>query len=153
MNRKNPLFEKIFHRLPPDISQTFTPAQQEALQQAIVQIKADRHPIDIRLSVPFLGKGFYLVILAGTERRSLKRLRAEDPYYILKAIGYLSGATLLAAIMIFALFWLTHQAAKPTSETSYPTAIPWIDNEAECHHTGRTWHEQKCWDSEWSHKF
>jgi hypothetical protein len=153
MNRKSSLFEKIFHRLPPDISQTFTPAQQEALQLAIVQIKADRHPVDIRLSVPFLGKGFYLVILAGIERRSLKRLRTEDPAYTLKAIGYLSGAVILAAIAIFALFRLTHHVTQPIAETSYPTAIPWIDNEAECHHTGRTWHEQKCWDSEWSPKF
>lgn len=30
----------------------------------------------------------------------------------------------------------------------YPTAIPWLESEAECQETGRYWQEEACWDRE-----
>lgn len=38
--------------------------------------------------------------------------------------------------------------------TSYhPTSIPWIDNSSQCEHSGRSWENNKCWDSEHSPTF
>jgi hypothetical protein len=153
--KKDSLFERIFNHIPPHSAKTFTLDQREALQLATSKLKADRHPIDIRVAVPFFGKGFYIVVLAGSERRSPKRLRAEDPRYFFKALISVGLASSFAALSLVGLFWLTKQATtQPSSEKSYPTVIPWIKTEAECQqHTGRTWRKQQCWDSEWSHKF
>jgi hypothetical protein len=35
----------------------------------------------------------------------------------------------------------------------HATSIPWIENEAGCKRTHRTWHQGKCWDSEHNHLF
>jgi hypothetical protein len=35
-----------------------------------------------------------------------------------------------------------------TSTANNPTSIPWIDNQATCAKTGRTWSDDKCWDYE-----
>ncbi len=38
--------------------------------------------------------------------------------------------------------------------TSYhPTSIPWIDNSSQCEHSGRSWENNECWDSEHSPMF
>ncbi|MGD1806349.1 hypothetical protein ACP6PL_13040 [Dapis sp. BLCC M126] len=34
-----------------------------------------------------------------------------------------------------------------------PTSIPWIKNKAQCLRSNRTWEDDKCYDSEWSHLF
>jgi hypothetical protein len=34
-----------------------------------------------------------------------------------------------------------------------PTSIPWIDNQVDCNHTGRTWSNEKCWDYEHDSSF
>jgi hypothetical protein len=39
------------------------------------------------------------------------------------------------------------------TSSSYPTSIPWIDNQSECEHTGRDWHDTKCWDNQHSSTF
>lgn len=38
-------------------------------------------------------------------------------------------------------------------ESHFPTSIPWIDNQAECQHTNRSWYDNKCWDDEQSPMF
>ncbi|WP_062295709.1 hypothetical protein [Nostoc piscinale] len=40
-----------------------------------------------------------------------------------------------------------------SSPNAYPTSIPWINNESECQHTGRSWQDNKCWDNEHSLMF
>jgi hypothetical protein len=32
--------------------------------------------------------------------------------------------------------------------TTHPTSIPWIKEKSECEKTGKTWQDNKCWDSE-----
>ncbi|MCU0566376.1 MAG: hypothetical protein MUF49_07245 [Oculatellaceae cyanobacterium Prado106] len=142
------LFQRILYRIPPHVAQTFT-----SEQIATCKLKADRHAIDIRLTIPFLGKGFYVVALAGLERRSKKRLRTESPNYFLKAFVAVGLTSTVAVLVLVGLFSLTELIATQPAEISHPTAIPWINNEAECRHTNRTWRENKCWDGEWSHRF
>ncbi len=35
----------------------------------------------------------------------------------------------------------------------YPTSIPWINNPSRCENSGRSWENNKCWDSEHSPTF
>jgi hypothetical protein len=148
------LFERIFSHLPGQSIQTFTPAQRKAIQSAVSKLETTRHPIDIRFTVPLFGKGFYVVTLIGLERRSPKRLRTGNPSYIFKSLIYASLVVSVVALVLVGFIWVVKQVTtNPSSETSYPTAIPGIDNEAECKNTRRSWRENQCWDNEWSHKF
>ncbi len=40
-----------------------------------------------------------------------------------------------------------------SGDSHFPTSIPWIDNQAQCQNTNRTWHNNKCWDNEQSPMF
>ncbi|MFK0731990.1 MAG: hypothetical protein HEQ35_23515 [Gloeotrichia echinulata IR180] len=40
-----------------------------------------------------------------------------------------------------------------SGDSYFPTSIPWIDNQAECQHTHRSWYNNKCWDDEQSPMF
>jgi hypothetical protein len=55
----------------------------------------------------------------------------------------LSTMTVLGWVWIF-------QPLIATGETfqAYPTGIPWIENEADCKNSGRSWQDNVCWDSE-----
>ena len=45
------------------------------------------HPIDIRISIPFLHRRYYITLVAGRERRAARR-RQEDPQsYTLFTLG------------------------------------------------------------------
>jgi hypothetical protein len=46
------------------------------------------------------------------------------------------------------VFSYVSSASTSMSISSHPASIPWLDNEAKCKHTHRTWHNGKCWDSE-----
>ncbi|MFN6483143.1 MAG: hypothetical protein RMX98_009395 [Nostoc sp. DedQUE02] len=35
-----------------------------------------------------------------------------------------------------------------SSSEASPTSIPWINNKFDCQYSGRTWQNDKCWDSE-----
>ncbi len=57
-----------------------------------------RHVIDLRLSVPWFGRGLYLVILGGGELRSRPRLRRERDRHPLLTLGNMLLVVSLVAI-------------------------------------------------------
>ncbi|WP_341531889.1 hypothetical protein WKK05_38445 (plasmid) [Nostoc sp. UHCC 0302] len=76
---KNPndtdTFRKYFFaRIPPQIAITFTPVQLAELRKVFGNRLGKLHHIDIRLSISFFKKSFYLVFLLGKESRLKQRL-------------------------------------------------------------------------------
>jgi hypothetical protein len=144
----NASFNRLMNQLPPSIAATFTEAQKDALSQAIQQTRGN-HGINIQLSIPFPKPGFYIVIFAGQERRSVKRTKTErhnsalTATHLLMLILLLSGSIALGLIKLFPTVMTAVQNA-----SFHPTAIPWLQSEAECVHTGRIWRDDKCWDGE-----
>ena len=63
------------------------------------------HPIDIRLSVPFLKTRFYLTVVAGRERRKPQRRQEDRQSYPLLTFG-----NAFFALGIATLFSLTAMA-------------------------------------------
>ena len=61
------------------------------------------HPIDIRLSVPLLFGRVYITLLAGGERRSAARRRADSRLKPLFKIGNFLVFVFLGALVGFAL--------------------------------------------------
>jgi hypothetical protein len=74
-------FEKLFAEITPEVANSFTVEQLEAIKKVFISRTWTRHSLDIRVSVPIPGLRFYLVLLGGSERRSKMRLRSEKCLY------------------------------------------------------------------------
>jgi hypothetical protein len=147
-------FEQLLQRLSPEIVASLTPTQMEALQSASRGIQTGNHAVDLRLILPFPGRGFYVVLLGGRERRSIKRLRAEHPRYLYSTLlGGLALLGLLAAITVPTVLWLAQVNTAGQQSAVHPTAIPWLQDQQSCEATGRIWQQEECWEREWSHLF
>jgi hypothetical protein len=148
------LFETIISHMPSDVVATLTTSQLAAFRSSCYQFRWRKHPVDLRVSIPFPGKAIYFVFLAGPERRSPQRLRTENPRYLYKAIiafSLLVGAVAGGSVVV----WQSLQPAIISLQRSsvYPVSIPWLHSEGDCEKTGRTWSNGNCWDSEHSPDF
>ncbi|MEH1935379.1 MAG: hypothetical protein V7L14_17115 [Nostoc sp.] len=152
----DPIFERLFSKISPKIADSFTDEQLKAIQRGFGSQVLTRHSLDIRVSVPIPGLRFYLVLLAGSERRSQQRLQNEKGRYpvfntgnIIFLIGF-STILLSCSFTIFSFLW---SSLASISTSPYPTSIPWIFDKSECEHTNRTWRDEKCWDDQQSPMF
>lgn len=68
--------DRLLGAMAPDIAQSFSEEQRQALQRALITSTRKRHPVDLRWSIPVLRRRFYLVFLMGEEDRSKARRRA-----------------------------------------------------------------------------
>lgn len=90
----DPFLERFFERIPPDVAASFTPEQIDAIRLAFGARRPIRHGIDVRLSLPLLLRRYYIVFLAGRERR--RHTRSLEP------ARRFAGAT-AALILVFVL--------------------------------------------------
>ncbi len=68
---------QVFARLPEQVIDSLTREQKEAIHQAIDGAAMQRPPINVRFSLPVLGRRYFLTLVAGPERRGAAR-RADD---------------------------------------------------------------------------
>ena len=91
-------------RLPPEFVRTLTPEQRALLCSAIPGRPWTRHPIDLRLSLPWPGRGVFVTLIAGREKRSEERRtadRARHPLHRLGNVAFLAAvAALLYALVV-----------------------------------------------------
>jgi hypothetical protein len=149
-------FEKLLAEIAPEVANTFTVEQLEAIKRVFTSPAWTRHSLDIRVSVPIPGLRFYLVLLAGLERRSKMRLRSEKglyPFWTPANTLFVIGFLIILSACSYTIFSFALSSLTPLSTWYYPTSIPWIDDKSECEHTSRIWHDGKCWDSEHSPNF
>lgn len=67
----------LFARLPQGIRDSFTEQQAEALKKAAADLRWGLHPINIRITIPTFFGRFYMVLIAGRERRNYRRRKLE----------------------------------------------------------------------------
>lgn len=97
----SPQFQRFIGALPPDVLQTLSATQLAAMAEALKPDKA-AHWIDFRVSVPLPVMGFYVVLLAGKERRKRARLAAEGQVGLKSALmlgGILAGIALVSTLV------------------------------------------------------
>lgn len=75
--QNDPFVKRFFARIPAKTAASFSEAQVLYLKQKYGNRAWGSHAVDLRLSIPFYKRGFYLVLLLGKERRSSDRLHYE----------------------------------------------------------------------------
>ncbi|MEA5515390.1 hypothetical protein [Nodularia sp. UHCC 0506] len=147
-------FEQLYQKISPEIQKTLTHEQLQAIKTACESndySNSNRHALDIRVSLPIPGLRFYVVLLAGKERRSKKRLQYEKGVYPLRNpvnILFLSVLFIILSTSSITIFQFIFSSISFPSTISHPASIPWIDNQVECQNTKRIWQDNKCWDAE-----
>ena len=92
----------LFERLPEWVLDTLSSEQKEAIHQAADDPAWKRSPVDIRFTIPFLGKKFFITVVSGTEKRSPKRRDQERHHYPLR-----TAANVFFFIGLATLFYVT----------------------------------------------
>ncbi len=99
----------LFERLPEWVIDTLSVEQKEAIHLAAEDPAWKRSPVDIRFSIPFFGRKFYVTVVSGTEKRSPSRRAEERHHYPLRTVAnvffFIGLATLfyMAAVIALAL--------------------------------------------------
>ncbi|MBB4267158.1 hypothetical protein [Roseospira visakhapatnamensis] len=76
----------------------------QSLEALFLRHDQRRHPVDLRLSIPWFKRGLYVVILGGRELRSPPRLRKErDRHPIITLGNALLAVSVLAIVYALAL--------------------------------------------------
>lgn len=162
ITQKNALVRRIIEQLPPEERYSFSDDQINALHRSALSLPTATHAVNIRWSVPFPGKGFYLVFLAGKEKRSRHRLIADGDFQLLPRV-VLMISTLLGCLIVFGLAYsqriLTvskQQAISSLDESSdiiHPTVVPFKYDQEQCETSFREWKDGQCIDYEHDHTF
>ncbi len=143
----SPNARRLLLRISPEVRATFTPAQIQAIEAALIPRS---HIIDLRVSLPFLGKNSYLAIAAGPNRRIRYRQLQKGNPLIMPAV---LASIFVSAVSIFGLVHLKSSKllAKPDQftikEGFHPTAVPFKTNRGECEESGRQWIADQCIDT------
>jgi hypothetical protein len=149
LEQTDPFFQNFFADIPPELGHGFSDEQLNAVKQAFGARSWGSHPVDIRMSSPIPLLRFYLVLLAGRERRSRERLRSQKNMYPLWTPANIIAIAIFGAMVAtsaIALFSLLFSTLSPVTNTTHPALIPWLDTPESCEQTGRIWQDNQCWD-------
>ena len=137
---------RMFQRIPKSVAMTFTPQQVQAIETALIPRS---HLIDVRLSLPLMGKGAYLVLAAGPDTRShYKDIQNSNPF----VMPTVFASVVMAALSIGGLVQLRGSALLQeedpvfANEEFHPTVVPFKTNRADCLESGRQWIDNQCID-------
>lgn len=146
--RSNPNAYRVLKRMPQEIGASFNPTQIRAIEAALVPRS---HLVDIRLSLPFLGKGAYLVFAAGPNRRAhYNNLQNGNPF-VMPAVA---ASVLVGAMSILGLVYLrgSKLLKEPDpvfaqGEDFHPTVVPFKKTKEQCEESDRQWIDDQCIDT------
>jgi hypothetical protein len=100
--RPDPFLQQMFARMSPGAKFTFTPAQIDEIKKAFSARSFASHDLDLRRSISLFGKSYYLIFLAGRERRSTPSGH-RSAVTITKAVGLLA-AMMASCLLVAAIF-------------------------------------------------
>lgn len=105
MPESDSFFEHYFRRIDPQVAASFTEEQRRAIRTMFGSRGIARHAVDFRRSFRLGRRRFYLVVLAGRERRSIERLAREG--MISRGLDWAMSAIAVLVVLLplaFALY-------------------------------------------------
>ncbi len=92
--------ERFLMNLPPEVASSFSDTQLAAIQRALGS-GWSRHPVEIRRTIPFFGRRYFIVVLGGVERRSDERIRAD---HAKRPLWTLANSLVIGGFVLMMLF-------------------------------------------------
>lgn len=90
--------DSFLARLPHEVAGSFTKVQREGLGAGLATGRwRVRHPVDLRFTLPFFGRQFYVVLLGGRERRPAVRRRLDR---LIRPIWTVAKLTVIATFLL-----------------------------------------------------
>ncbi|MFM2061367.1 MAG: hypothetical protein RLZZ507_1037 [Cyanobacteriota bacterium] len=108
-NQNDPAIQRLLARIPAEISATFTDAQIAELKKVFEQQNNNSSAVDMRVSIPFFKRRFYLVLLMGKEKRSLQRLKNSKFKVINSFVGTTYILAMISTILLGSLYIIERQ--------------------------------------------
>lgn len=104
---KETFLNHYFKRLNPEVAASFTPEQRDAIMAMFGAREIANHAIEVRRSISFGRRRFYLVFLMGPEQRHFGRLRSQAAARSFGILFYLGAGALLSASVLALLLYGT----------------------------------------------
>lgn len=92
--------QRFLMNVPPGVASSFTDAQLAAIKSALGS-NWSRHPVEIRRSIAFFGRRYFIVVLGGVERRSDERVRAD---YARRPLWTFANCVVIGGFVLMLLF-------------------------------------------------
>ncbi|ELL7086124.1 hypothetical protein ACOISO_001612 [Vibrio fluvialis] len=98
---------QFYYALDQEVAQELTDKQKQAIEHAIKSVGlGNRHPVDVRKSLPWFGKRYYLVLLMGRDRRTQLRASESKLANFIVTSVILVGLLALLGLSFLALYLL-----------------------------------------------
>ena len=102
--------ERLLKPMDGEVAKSFSEAQLRELERILAASASRRVPVDVRITVPFLWRRYFVTFIAGPEQRSEERLKEERAKHAICSFANvcflvflltLSGPTLVDLVHIF----------------------------------------------------
>lgn len=107
-DRPGTIRDGLLEPMDPEVARSFTDAQLRELERVLAAPASRRLPLDIRITVPFLWRQYFITFLAGSEQRSRERLTEDRARHALWTFANVSSFVFLLALSIPAIIGLVH---------------------------------------------
>jgi len=104
IDNRSKAVKQFYHMLDKDVADSLDESQRNEIERTIDAMGlVTRHPLDVRKTIPWIGKRYYFVLLAGRDRRRAVRYEKS------RLLNFLLTATItlgIIAIIVLALLAL-----------------------------------------------
>lgn len=110
---EDPFHALFFSRIGKDVARSFSPAQLDAVKRAFGARSPSIHTVDLRFSLPLGKRAWYVVLLAGRERRSSDRGLLERlfrPLWTAANVVVTAAFVLLFAVALASVLYVGKRA-------------------------------------------
>ena len=101
----SPAAKAFLARLPEDLAKDLSEEHKIALCEAAEQAWR-KHPVDMRLNVPFMGKRYYLTMVGGKDNRCPTRHAQDKGHYPLRTVGNILFFLGIGSVFYLAAFFI-----------------------------------------------
>ena len=100
--------ERLLEQMDQKVAASFTDIQVREVERILSMPSSRRFPVDIRVSLPFVWRRYFITILAGPEQRSAERLEKERADHALWTFTNIVAIIFLLLMFVPALIGLIH---------------------------------------------